>query len=110
MTQFSIFTPTLTYQHQTCTLAKRLERKIATCDKNRNEKIREMAGTTPIQHHIDRQRIKWFGHLTRIDTNQLAHEAYNTRVSGYKTRGRQERQRQPEGTQPPPYYSFQTCG
>ena len=65
----SIFTSTLTYQCRTWTLTKRLERKIATCKKRdvcvglstkpgktrsemRSEKVREMVGTTPIQHHI----------------------------------------------------------
>ena len=36
---------------------------------------------------MHRQRIKLFGHMTRVDTNQLAQQAYNTIVSGYKARG-----------------------
>ena len=67
----SIFTPTLTYQCQTWTLIKSLERaksppaKWSVCvglstkpgetgSEMRPEKVREMVGTTPIQHHIDR--------------------------------------------------------
>ena len=59
--------------------------------------------------------INFFGHMTRVDTNQLAQQAYNTRVSGYKARGHpqkdldQGRQRQPEGTQHPPRHTFKTC-
>ena len=118
----------LTYQCQTSTLTKSLDRKITTCemrclrravnktrrDMIRNEHIREMVGTTPAHryiqqhqhtttynntspplhtttpahHYIQQQRIKWFGHLTRMATNQLALKAYNTRVAGFKARGR----------------------
>ena len=98
----SIFRPTLTYQSQTWTLTKSLERKITTCeirclrraanktrrDKVKNTKIREMVGTTPILHHIQQQRIRWFGHLTRMAPHQLGSKAYNTKISGYKARGR----------------------
>ena len=62
----SIFVPTLTYQCQTLTMTKPLERKITTCEmrclrkavnKTRrdmipNTRIREMVGTKSIQHHI----------------------------------------------------------
>ena len=47
-----------------------------------------MVGTTPILHHIQQQRIRRFGHLTRIAPHQLASKAYNTKMSGYKARGR----------------------
>ncbi|XP_076059484.1 uncharacterized protein LOC143036121 [Oratosquilla oratoria] len=67
----SIFIPTLTYQCQTWTLTKSLERKITTCemrclrravnktrrDMIRNTTIREMVGTTPVLHYIQRQTI-----------------------------------------------------
>ena len=87
----SIFRPALTYQSQTWTLTKSLERKITTCemrflrrnlnktrrDKVKNTKIREMVGTTPILHHIQQQRIRWFGHLTRTAPYYLASKAHN---------------------------------
>ena len=83
-------------------LTKSLERKITPCemrclkravnktrhDKIKNTKIREMVGTTPILHHIQQQRIRWFGHLTRMAPHQLASETYNTKMSGFKARGR----------------------
>ena len=70
----SIFVPTLTYQCQTWTMTKPLERKIITCEmrclrkavnKTRrdmipNTKIREMVGTKSIHHHIQQQRVKRF--------------------------------------------------
>ena len=98
----SIFLPTLTYQCHTWTMTKPLERKITTCEmrwlrkavnKTRrdmipNTKIREMVGTKSIHHHIQQQRIKWFGHLTRLPIQHPAQHAYNTRFSGRKARGR----------------------
>ena len=76
----SIFQPTLTYQCQTWTMTKPLERKITTCEMRclrkvvnktkrdliPNTKIIEMVGTKSIHHHIQQQKIKWFGHLTRL--------------------------------------------
>ena len=47
-----------------------------------NTKIREMVGTKSIHHHIQQQRIKWFGHLTRLPVQHPAHHAYNTRFNG----------------------------
>ena len=98
----SIFRPTLTYQSQTWTPTRSLEREITTCempclrravnktrrDTFKNTNIREMVGTTPILRHIQQQRIRWFGHLTRMAPHQLASKAYNTKMSGYKARGR----------------------
>ena len=74
----SIIVAILTYQCQTWTMTKPLERKITICEmrclrkavnKTRrdmitNTKIREMVGTKSIHHHIQQQRIKRFGHLT----------------------------------------------
>ena len=94
--------PTLTYQCQTWTMTKPLERKITTCemrclrkavskarrDMIPNTKIREMVGTKGINHHIQQQRIKWFGHLTRLRVQYTPQRAYNTKFSGRKARGR----------------------
>ena len=50
--------------------------------------IRKMVGTKSIHHHIQQQRIKWIGHLTRLQIQHPAQRAYNTRFSGRKARGR----------------------
>ena len=98
----SIFLPTLTYQRQSYTMTKPLERKITTremrclrkaANKTRrdmipNTKIREMVGKKSIHHHIQEQRIKWFGYLTRLPIQHPAQRAYNTRFSGRKAKGR----------------------
>lgn len=101
----AIFLPTLTYQCQTWSLTKDLERKLVTCemkclrkavnktrrDMIRNEEIRDKVGTTPVLQHIEQQQIKWFGHLTRMPPSQPALRAYNTRYSGWRARGRPRR-------------------
>ena len=83
-------------------MTKPLERKTTTCEmrcvrkavnKTRrdmilNTRIREMVGTKSIHHHIQQQRIKWFGHLTRLPIQHPAQRAYNTRFSSRKARGR----------------------
>ncbi|XP_076059466.1 uncharacterized protein LOC143036094 [Oratosquilla oratoria] len=98
----SIFIPTLTYQCQTWTLTKNLERKITTCemrclrravnktrrDMIRNTTIREMVRTTPVLYYIHRQKFRWFGHLIRMAPHQLASKACNKKISGYKARRR----------------------
>ena len=70
----AIFVPTLTYQCQTWTMTRPLERKITTCemiclrkavkktrrDMTPNTKIREMVGTKSIYHDIPQLRIKQF--------------------------------------------------
>ena len=98
----AIFLPTLTYQCQTWSLTKDLERKLVTCemkclrkavnktkrDKIRNEVIRDMAGAKLVLQHIKQQQVKWFGHITRMPINQPALRAYNTKYSGWRARGR----------------------
>ena len=100
----AIFLPTLTYQCQTWSLTKDLERKLVTCemkclrkavnktrrDKIRNEVIRDMAGAKPVLQHI---KQLWFGHITRMPINQLALRAYNTKYSGWRARGRPRKRR-----------------
>ena len=96
----SIFVPTLTYQCQTWTMTKPLERKITICEmrcsrksvtKTRrdmipNTKIREMVGTKSIHHHIQQQKIKWFAHLTRLPIQHPAQCAYyNTQLNVHIT-------------------------
>jgi len=98
----AIFVPTLCYQSQTWALNKKAERKITTCEmkclrraanktrleKVRNEAIRDIVGTKPILQFISAQRLKWFGHLMRMEPNQPASRSYNSRLTGTRPRGR----------------------
>jgi hypothetical protein len=98
----SIFIPTLCYQCQTWTLNINQERKIQTCEirclkkavnktrlnKVRNIDVRNTIGILPCLEFIGQQRLKWFGHLVRMQHDQPAVQAYNTRYEGYRSKGR----------------------
>jgi len=99
---YSIFLPTLCYQCQTWSLSSSHYRKLITCemkclrkavgvtrlDRLRNEDIRQRIGIIPCIEYIERQQIKWFGHLMRMNHDQLPIKAYNQMRSGFRARGR----------------------
>lgn len=101
----AVFIPTLCYQCQTWTLNKDQVRKINTCemrclrkavnktrrDQVRNEEIRKTVGTTPVINFIENQRLKWFGHLMRMNPTMPAARAYNQRRESARCRGRPRR-------------------
>ena len=98
----SVFIPTLCYQCQTWTLSKAQQSKITACemkclrktlnitrrDRVRNDEVRQLVGIEPCTSYIERQQIKWFGHLVRMQPHQPALRAYNLRYNGFKARGR----------------------
>ena len=98
----SIFIPTLTYQCQSWTLTNPLKSKIQACemrclrktlnitrrDKYRNETVRTLVGIEPVLDYIERQQIKWFGHVYRMNPTELPTKALYTRQSGTRARGR----------------------
>ena len=57
-------------------------------DRVTNISIREKVGTRPCLEHIDRQRLKWFNHLVRMQPDQIVYKAFYSRTSGRKARGR----------------------
>jgi hypothetical protein len=98
----TIFMPTLCYQCQTWPLTSEHQRKLTTCemkclrkaagvtrlDRLRNDDIRNRVGTTSCKEYIERQQISWFGHLMRMNHNQIPAIAYNKTNSGYRPKGR----------------------
>ena len=97
----AIFVPTLCYECQTWTLTKKHVRKVTTCemkclrkaanktrrDRVRNEDIRKLVGVTPVMDFVNKQQLKWFGHLMRMPVNHPAVRAYNGCRSGSRPRG-----------------------
>jgi hypothetical protein len=59
--------------------------------RTRNKTQPEIVGSKPVNEHIENQRIKWFGHLTRRKNDQPALRAYYTRTSGFRAKGRPKR-------------------
>ena len=102
----SVFLPMLTFQCQTWTLNRDLERKVTTCemkclrratgktrwDKIRNKEITAMIRISTIMNYIAQQQIKWFGHLMKTSPSQSALWAYNNGCSANSTRGRPQQQ------------------
>lgn len=98
----AIFVPTLCYQSQTWALNKSQEQKIIACemrclrkavnktrrDRVRNEEIRNSINIKPVMHSIEKQRLKWFGHLVRMKHDEMPSRLYNQRHSGRRDRGR----------------------
>jgi hypothetical protein len=50
-----------------------------------------MVGTTPCATYIEKQKIKWFGHLVRMQQHQLPVQALYQRRSEVKARGNPRR-------------------
>ena len=57
-------------------------------DEIRNEEIRKRVGIISCTEHIERQQVKWFGHLMRMNPNQIPIRAYNKIISGRKAKDR----------------------
>jgi hypothetical protein len=57
----------------------------------RNDVIRQIVGTTPSATYIERQKIKWFGHLVRMQQHQLPAQALYQRRFEVRARGRPRR-------------------
>jgi hypothetical protein len=50
-----------------------------------------MVGTTPCATYIERQKIKWFGHLVRMQQHQVPLQELYQRRSEVRARGRPRR-------------------
>ena len=57
-------------------------------DRIRNTDIRDTVKTRPCLEYIDQQRIKWFGHLVRMQQDQPAAHAYNKLCQRYRNTGK----------------------
>ena len=98
----STFVPTLMNQCQTWTLNKKIRQKITTCemrclrkavnktrrDRIRNEDIRKMLNISSAIDFAEKQTIKWFEHLMRMNPEELPSRTYNRRSSNTRERGR----------------------
>lgn len=98
----TIFIPTLTYGSESWVLTKETKRKLQTVemkylravlgvtrrDKIRNDHIRTKLQVEPLEKYIERNQLRWFGHLTRMQNKQQAKKIWQTRASGRRPRGR----------------------
>ena len=55
----------------------------------RNEEVRKMIGLkSTVVERIQERRLRWFGHVSRMDINRLPNKALHMKVMGRRNRGR----------------------
>uniref|UniRef100_A0AAV2MQG6 ribonuclease H n=1 Tax=Knipowitschia caucasica TaxID=637954 RepID=A0AAV2MQG6_KNICA len=77
----SIFVPSLTYGHEL--VAGRSLR-----DRVRSSVTREELGVEPLLLHVERNQLRWLGHLFRMPPGRLPGEVFRARPTGRRPRGR----------------------
>lgn len=98
----TIFKPILIYGSESWVLTKQLKsniqavemkylrgvKNITRKDRIRNEVTREELGVEPILKSIQRQQLRWFGHIIRMDMERTTRKIWATRVQQKRGRGR----------------------
>ena len=98
----SYYIPILTYASETWTMKKRdisriqagemkfLRSRIGVTrrDRVRNEKVREMVKEEPLQGRIETSRLRWYGHLKRMDEKKIPKRIHEMQMQKKRPRGR----------------------
>uniref|UniRef100_A0A8D8LKZ5 Craniofacial development protein 2 n=2 Tax=Cacopsylla melanoneura TaxID=428564 RepID=A0A8D8LKZ5_9HEMI len=96
------FVPILTYGSETWTVKRKEESRIQAAemkflrstvgktrrDRIRNENIRSMVGTEKLQNRIEKTRLRWYGHVKRMDDNRIAKKMLELKIEGVRSKGR----------------------
>lgn len=96
------FKPILTYASETWTMTKKDQSRIQAIDmkflrstiqktrrdKIRNEEIRDKLNMEKLQDTIDNSRIKWMGHIMRMEEERLPKQALKLKGRGKRPLGR----------------------
>jgi len=61
-------------------------------DKVRNEDIRKKTGSRKLEDIIKERRLRWLGHVLRMDNARTAHQATHWELRGYKRKPGQDDQ------------------
>ena len=94
--------PVLLYGAETWATTKAIEKKICSCDQwmlrhmahvqweDRviTEKVRRRCGVKDIMDVLKRNRLRWYGHVTRRDNDHVLSKATEMEVEGVRPRGR----------------------
>ena len=104
----AVFTSTLCYQAQTWTLNNSHEQRITACemsclwkvvnkirDRLSAEEIRNTINIKPVTYFIEKQKLKWFGHVMRMEHHEIPYRVYNQKHSGKKSKRRTKRKMDP---------------
>ena len=98
----SIFVPTLTYGHELWVVTERTRSRIQAAemgflrrvaglslrDRVRSSVIRERLKVEPLLLRIERNQLRWFGHLVRMLPGRLPGEVFRACPTGRRPRGR----------------------
>lgn len=98
----AIYVPILTYGCENWVLTKNQQNRLQACemrylrrtlgvrrlDKMRNTDIRQELGTAPLQRKIEEQKLRWFGHLCRMNNDRQVKSVWEARTTGKNRRGR----------------------
>uniref|UniRef100_A0AAV2JL93 ribonuclease H n=1 Tax=Knipowitschia caucasica TaxID=637954 RepID=A0AAV2JL93_KNICA len=98
----SIFVPSLTYGHELWVMTERTRSRIQAVemsflrrvagrslrDRVRSSVTREELGVEPLLLHVERNQLRWLGHLFRMLPGRLPGEVFRARPTGRRPRGR----------------------
>lgn len=96
------YAPILTYASETWVMKKRQVSRIQACemkfqrsrlgitrmDRVRNEKVREVLKEQPLQMTIEESRLRWYGHLKRMEDDRIPKVTHEMVMGGKRPRGR----------------------
>ena len=96
------YSPILTYAAETWTMTRREESKIQASemrflrsmigktrrDRVRNEDVRKEIGVDKMNDRIERNRLRWFGHVKRMEEGRLPKRMMEMKFEGKRARGR----------------------
>ena len=101
----SVYVPTLLYGCENWVLNRRQEQRIVAMqmkyirrvtgsrrlDKIRNTALRRMVRVPSILIEVEKRKMRWFGHIIRMDEQKPARMVWRTRAQGRNGRGRPRR-------------------
>lgn len=101
----TVFLPTLTFGSESWTLSNKLKSRIQSMemkylrkvlgvtrlDRLRNSVIREELQISPALETVERNQLRWFGHLNRMLPTRPTRKIYEARKHGRRPRGRPAR-------------------
>ena len=101
----TVFSPTLLYGSETWTLDSREHSRVQATemkylrrvigktkrDKVRNTTVREQTKVEDIKTKIEKNQLRWFGHVQRMNDNRIAKSVYRAKAQGKRPRGRPRR-------------------
>ena len=92
----AIYKPTLLYASESWPTTTRIEQQITAAemrflrrvanktrrDLERNTKIRDDLGLTPITTQVETKQLKWYGHVKRMPKDRIPRKVWEARVDG----------------------------